>query len=240
MKQNTENTAALLTQNADTLITGGNPMRKNRSMRSAAALTVLTLITTCLIGGTFAKYVTTAGDNVAARVAAWGFEKTGEISIDNLFAASYDNVQSSNEELVIAPGTTGEAEFGFAYTSPDGIAAPEVAYTFTVDTEGSVCDDAIKANDNIRFYLDDEMVLLTWDELMAALKGLSGDASGVKTYEAGSLPEAFADADGAHTIGWVWTFYTDDAADVVDTAMGNMDELDDIELHISITAEQID
>ncbi|MFR0985955.1 MAG: hypothetical protein ACLSFZ_04975 [Frisingicoccus sp.] len=44
-------------------------MKKNRMMRLASSLLVLTLLTTCVISGTFAKYTTQAGGSDTARVA---------------------------------------------------------------------------------------------------------------------------------------------------------------------------
>lgn len=47
-------------------------MEKNRMMRLASALLILTLLTTCMISGTFAKYTTQATGEDTARVAKWG------------------------------------------------------------------------------------------------------------------------------------------------------------------------
>ena len=50
--------------------------------------------------------------------------------------------------------------FKFEYdTASNGVAAPEVAYKFTVSTNGaeSACADAIKNNTNIKWYLDDAL-----------------------------------------------------------------------------------
>lgn len=44
-------------------------MRKNKAMRTAALLLVLVLMTSCFVGGTFAKYTTTASGSESARVA---------------------------------------------------------------------------------------------------------------------------------------------------------------------------
>ncbi len=47
-------------------------MKKNKMLRMASALLVLTLLTTCIIGGTFAKYTTSGTATDTARVAKWG------------------------------------------------------------------------------------------------------------------------------------------------------------------------
>ena len=49
-------------------------MKKNRMLRLASALLILTLLTTSVIGGTFAKYVSTGSVSDTARVAKWGVE----------------------------------------------------------------------------------------------------------------------------------------------------------------------
>ena len=47
-------------------------MKKNKMMRLASVLLVLTLLSTSVISGTFAKYITTDSANDSARVAKWG------------------------------------------------------------------------------------------------------------------------------------------------------------------------
>ena len=51
---------------------GEGIMKKNRMLRLASALLILTLLTTSVIGGTFAKYVSTGSVSDTARVAKWG------------------------------------------------------------------------------------------------------------------------------------------------------------------------
>lgn len=79
--------------------------KKNWTLRAAVLMLALVLITSCFVGGTFAKYVTsgTGGDN--ARVAKWGVTVTAHETGD-IFAKSYDNtVIAEGEYKVIAPGT---------------------------------------------------------------------------------------------------------------------------------------
>ena len=65
-------------------------MRKNRMMRLASVLLVLCLLTTSVISGTFAKYVTTVGGRDEARVARWGFTgENADIAITELFKETY-------------------------------------------------------------------------------------------------------------------------------------------------------
>ena len=213
-------------------------MKKNRMMRAASALLVAVLMTTCTISGTFAKYTTSVTSNDSARVAKWGFEPVA-MDITGLFSNVYDagaadyTVESAVD--VIAPGTQGSAQFAFAYDEANGINAPEVDYTFKVETTGSECDDTIKNNGSIQWKLDSGE-WGTWDAFIAAIEALDGD----EDYEAGELPEKFGTADNTHTVYWRWVFTTGDASDMEDTEMGNADELANVKLVIKITATQID
>ena len=212
-------------------------MKKNKAMRLASALLVLTLLTTCAISSTFAKYVTKAEGQDTARVAKWGFTQEATIKLDELFKTAYDkNVQGAVD--VIAPGTTNSATFGFTYGGAAGATAPEVAYTFTVSTDGSTCERSIKDNPNIQWKLDGGD-WSSWDDLLAAIEALAGDNAGNK-YEAGTLPTAFgATGDNTHTVSWQWKFDENDN-DVTDTTMGNAPTLDNVTLKITVAATQVD
>ncbi|MBO4406467.1 MAG: hypothetical protein J5849_02095, partial [Clostridia bacterium] len=92
---------------------------KNKMMRIASVLMVAALLSTCVISGTFAKYVKSASAGDTARVAKFGVVITAE---GELFATEYDleeelltdasfehSVESSDEDKLVAPGTSGEA-----------------------------------------------------------------------------------------------------------------------------------
>lgn len=225
-------------------------MKKNRTLRVSALLLALTLITTCFVGGTFAKYTSSAGSNDQARVAYWGF-KDNAMDITGLFKNAYETTVNGDTAVndtitdVIAPGTTGSATFAFAYA---GTKAPEVAYTFKVEATGSECADSIKNNRNILWKLDGG-AWGTWDAMITAIEALDGNADGDR-YEPNTLPEKFTTADDQHTISWKWIF--DENAldkengtannDVGDTAMGNVDAgtLAQVKVVVKITATQID
>ncbi len=118
-------------------------MKKNKMMRIAAVLLIVTLLSTCAISGTFAKYITTGEGEGSARVAKWGIEITME---DNLFEAQYEtddadyegeySVVSADGADVVAPGTKKD----------DAIVAtikgtPEVATRLYLDLD--VVDDIV-------------------------------------------------------------------------------------------------
>lgn len=228
-------------------------MKKNKLFVLGLVTVFVALVSLTLVSSTWAKYTTSASGEDSARVAYWGFDDDGVLEISNLFVGSYgDTVKGSND--VIAPGTTNSASFTFNYKDKtSGIKAPEVAYTFTVDTTDSQCDALIENNPNIVWKLDNGD-FGTWTELLAAIKALSGDASGTKEYAAGKLPSAFSDGDpgsfenDTHTITWKWVF--DETSldketgmgnnDSNDTIMGNTDSNLEVILKIKITATQID
>lgn len=215
-------------------------MKKNKMMRLASCLLVAILLTTSVISGTFAKYTTTTGSQDSARVATWGF-KNASIDITGLFKDAYDETVQGKAD-VIAPGTENSATFKFNYDASNGSEAPEVDYTFTVDTTGSTIADDIKNNANIKWSLDNGDYG-TWETLMANIAKLSGNASGTMTYKAGTAPAGFTTADEAHTISWKWAFEDADNTtnqDATDTAMGNKAILDEVKIVINVTATQVD
>ena len=233
-------------------------MRKNKMMRAASGLLVAVLLSTCAISGTFAKYTTSVSSSDKARVAKWGFNES-TINLTDLFSNAYvdetatygatgNKVNAATERAdLIAPGTTGSAKFSFVYGGDGAANAPEVAYKFTVDTNGSKCDPDIQSNTNIKWQLDNG-TWGTWTDLIANIKKLSGDVSGEKEYKPQELPTDFGTTNPNHTITWKWIFdenanntETDTVnKDATDTSMGNATELAEVELKITVTATQID
>ncbi len=120
-------------------------MKKNRMMRLASVLLVCVLLTTSVISGTYAKYVTTANAGDVARVAKWGVEI---VTSGSLFAKTYatddttvtdtsitNSVVSSNNNEVVAPGTKNEDGMTFQITG-----TPEVAFKLDVVVASSDAD----------------------------------------------------------------------------------------------------
>lgn len=133
-------------------------MKKNKMMRLASLLLVCVLLSTSVISGTFAKYVTTKSGSDSARVAEWGVN----IAVTNaseLFKLTYNADTSVNDEKgneiglavsgeaavegdkdadVVAPGTTGTMTFSVT-------GAPEVAANVSV-TFGTIQMITLPAN----------------------------------------------------------------------------------------------
>ena len=95
-------------------------MKKNVLMRAASGLLVATMLTTCAISGTFAKYVTQDNGGDVARVAKWGVvtQVQGDLYALNYLdgnvntesnatdhSVSVSSQQGLSADNVVAPGT---------------------------------------------------------------------------------------------------------------------------------------
>lgn len=127
-------------------------MKKNKMMRIASILMVATLITTCAISGTFAKYITQAEGADQARVAKWGIVLG--MKADGFFKTEYEtdetaekygykglSVKSDGSDKLglVAPGTTGA---GFEATVKG---APEVATRYILEIPAGWADVVLPA-----------------------------------------------------------------------------------------------
>lgn len=97
-------------------------MMKNKKMGILAVLVMLVAVTLNAVGGTYAKYISSYGTTDTARVAKWNFNETTTHTVDDLFKQSYTNangvyVASADGDKVIAPGTSGEYEYGATGTA---------------------------------------------------------------------------------------------------------------------------
>lgn len=152
-------------------------MRTNKTLRIASVLLIAVLMTTCVIGGTFAKYSSTltTANKATATVAKWDVSVTDAMGGDitqtfNLFSTIEGTKRSvviseNGEEVVtemrdtvaaerIAPGTNGS----FAFTiNNDSEVAATCGVTFTVtgadvplqySLDNSTWDDSIPAADS--------------------------------------------------------------------------------------------
>ena len=78
-------------------------MKKNKAMRLASCLLVLTLLTACMISGTFAKYVSGDTTSDTAKVAKWGV--TAQAS-GSLFGKAYNSNTAVTDGDEIAATST--------------------------------------------------------------------------------------------------------------------------------------
>lgn len=121
---------------------------KNRTMRLAVLLLALTLITACFVGGTFAKYTSSANAKGTATVAKWDIDVNGtclntttdpEISFNLFETAAIDTANDAAETDVakgkIAPGTKGS--FNIVINNKSEVNA-EYDVAFTIDNTSNV------------------------------------------------------------------------------------------------------
>ena len=219
-------------------------MKQNKIFRLSAILLVLTLLSTCVISGTFAKYTTAKSATDSATVAAWGIELT--VEGDNTL---YDDSKTGDEVSAVvkannlaAPGTYQK----LATVTLTG--TPEVAYKITVVVDLTLANwtDGTDVYCPIVFTVDGTEIKLggaitNTGELETAVenaikKAIAGDESGIKTYNAGvAVPGSAADAV---LIDWTWAFEGND--DVKDTILGNAAAKATIGFSLSVTVEQVD
>lgn len=154
-------------------------MKKNKMMRVASVLLVAVLLTTSVISGTFAKYVTSGETGDSARVAKFGVTITGS---GDLFAKNYYSVnsglsnqpaadgtedtsdvvltvESSNTDKVVAPGTKSNETNPFKLTVTG---SPEVDVKVTLSIKDGFQDVVLKAGtyqDRTTQALEDEYTL---------------------------------------------------------------------------------
>lgn len=213
-------------------------MRKNKMMRLASALLVLTLLTTSVISGTFAKYTTSASGNDSARVAKFGV--TVAATGNDAFSTAYDSaesatVKSSNTEKVVAPGTKGK------FTPATVTGTPEV--TVEVTNEGTVdlgdgwtvnstyyCPLEVKVGDTTLKGTD--AAYSSVEAFEAAIKAAIDGTT--KTYAPGT---AISGSDSTPDISWSWAFENNDDAE--DTVLGNAANAT-ISITVKTTVTQVD
>ena len=120
-------------------------MKKNTMMRLSAILLVAVLLTTCIISGTWAKYVSTGSANDSARVARWGVtitanETTVATVTENPSGAENEVLVSSTSQIILAPGTN-TTELADLTISGTPEVAVTVAYTADLVLTGWTIDE---------------------------------------------------------------------------------------------------
>ena len=209
-------------------------MKRNTILRVSAILLVLTLLSTCVISGTFAKYTTSADANDDARIAKWGVVVTADA---DAFSEDYDGtvISLTSDEKVLAPGTDGNL------------------CGLTIEGNPEVVVDVIATAD---------LSLSNWTvggsyycPLVITVDGT--DYKGVDYADATEFEEAVEDAivnaiaktnvatnvDLADSVAVTWAWAYDGNDDVKDTALGDAAALGNaatISIAVSVTVTQVD
>ncbi len=198
-------------------------MKSSTFFRIAAYMLAFTLITSCFVGETFAKYVTSAAGTDSARIAKWSFNVSGNDIATKSFTFDLFNttvrdlkdyqpetevVASTENNVIIAPGTYGTYDIVIKNTS-------EVTAEYTVKFEETAFPDSpiLYRGDGVQdSYIDDITKLNT----------------------SGTLAPG---ASRTYTVRWAWYFGTDDTALGIASREGTAINP---EVKATITAKQVD
>ena len=219
-------------------------MKKNKMMRIASILLVAVLLTTSIISGTFAKYVTKSSATDSARVAKFGVQVS---ATGSLFSKTYatdtasvtgdsDGISVKSSENVVAPGTKNDTGLTLAVTG-----APEVDVKLTVAVADGFKEVFLKganglpdmttsnAEDTFNLAADYYPVKFTLKQTKGGNTNAlvtAGKLSEVKTALEGISKHVDAGTDlateiGTLTLTWEWAF-GDDANNQADTLLGDL------------------
>lgn len=221
-------------------------MTKNKMTRLASVLLILCLLTTCVISGTYAKYVTTADGSDSARVAKFGVSITANGST---FAKAYDtdnsevvgtiaqSVVSSNDANLVAPGTKGDMVAMAISGTPEVAVNVQYEATLTLtgwsDEEGNYyCPLEITVGETTYKGNDYESADAFATAVKAAIETSSANyAANTDLATVAKVP----------SVSWAWAFNGND--DVKDTYLGDQaadDAAATVQLEVKTTVTQID
>ena len=228
--------------------------RKNHTLNRAGILLALVLVTSCFVGGTFAKYVTSGTGKDTARVAKFGVTVTAN---GTMFAKEYDtdteNVKATiaksvfSTDKVIAPGTKGDMVSMTLAGTPE--VAVNVKYTATVTLDKWV----YKADENAagEYYCPIKIRVGTVNyygyDYDSAESFKNAVETAINEYSANYEPGTDLTNAKAPVVSWAWAF-EDKAADakqtdVKDTYLGDQAAKGNaatIDLEVVTTVTQID
>lgn len=222
-------------------------MRKNTLLKVGTLLFAFTLMTSCFVGGTFAKYVTKGTGSDTARVAKFGVQVTAN---GETFAKEYVKDDSTegitansviSTDKVVAPGTKGNMASMTLAGTPE--VAVRVTYNadlalstnWTVEGGAVYCPIIIKVNGEAINGAEYETLAAFEAAVEAEIKGYT------KEYKAGT--DLASVKDDSLKVSWEWPFSTGDANDAKDTFLGNQAAADNaatITLTVDTTVTQID
>lgn len=236
--------------------------KSNKLMKASGILLVLTLITSCFMGGTLAKYVSEGTGEDSARVAKWGVkvEVTGDgfhptYGKDDATADLEGNmVVSLDGSNVVAPGTKGT--FGGVKISGQPEVAVKITTTADVQLSGWNVGSDGEFYCPLKFTIGDTTINgLDYSKTMAGGDN-SFQAAIKKAIEDATTQEVAAGTDLSKigesiTYSWEWPFENGTGTainqdDLLDTKLGdNAADTDDsnnptITIHVTTTVTQID
>ena len=235
--------------------------KKNWTLRAAVLMLALVLITSCFVGGTFAKYVTSGSGTDSARVAKFGVTVTAS---GDLFAKEYATDDQTvvgtiaksviSTDKVVAPGTESNGDFVAATVTGTPEVAVRVSYkldTATLQLENWKDGDG-------KFYCPlvfkvktpDGNTVISGMEFQTAEAMKAALVNAVAAYTKDYAPGTDLSGKAAETlaISWEWPFETGTDADkpannVKDTFLGDeaaAGRAATVSLTLATTVTQID
>ena len=231
-------------------------MKKNVMMRVASIMLVLVLMSSSVISGTFAKYVTSADSEDTARVAKWGvvatvtgnaFDYQYETTDTSYTNTAYTVVADDGKTNVVAPGTNGT--FGGVALTGSPEVAVRVSYEGTVVkiqnwdlASGFYCPLRFNINGTEINGIDYDNATDLENAILNAIK------KGANDYAPNTDLSTIDDLNGEYT--WAWPFDETSAnfiagqTDGKDTELGNWSAKGKaqpiISIEVKCTVTQID
>lgn len=214
-------------------------MKKNKSMRAAGGLMIATMLTTSIVSGTYAKYVTSGTAKDTARVAKFGVEVKAEGSLfGKNYLAATDNtptdadagitVKSENSDNLVAPGTKSADGLSFSITG-----TPEVDVNVKIEVANTSADifllkgtypDMTTSVDDDDFTLDADYYPIIYtltkhdgSTVTGNLDEITDELNSNATYKVG---DDLTDSLGNFTLTWEWAF--EQEKDEADTLLGDL------------------
>lgn len=211
--------------------------KKHWTLRAAGLLFALVLITSCFVGGTFAKYVTSKSASDIARVARFGVKITAEDH--TAFKTTYTtdanglsidtNTVIGDGEKVVAPGTGEDNAATLSITGKPEVAV-HVELTMSgmdVFLEAGEHPDLTATSPTAKFTLNDRYYPVVFTLKKGDTELASGTISKINAYLADLSKNYDAGTDlstvfGTYTLSWEWAFEDSniDHKDQADTLLG--------------------
>lgn len=212
--------------------------KKHWTLRAAGLLFALVLITSCFVGGTFAKYVTSKSASDSARVAKFGVVieaqdntafKTTYDTVDAGTGVSFNSVATTTADSLVAPGTGEDDAVTFSITGTPEVAV-HVALSMTgtdVVLNAGTYPDLTTPDPDDKFILDNPYHPVVFTLKKGGTKLASGTISDINTKLSALSKDCVAGTDlstvfGTYTLSWKWAFEDTAITDKADTLLGTL------------------
>lgn len=188
--------------------------KKVYAARLGVTALALTLVTTCLMGSTLARYVTEVTGSATATVAEWSFKVNGQAEKFTIDLGRTAYTDTTIADKVIAPGTSG---------------------SFKIEIDGSGSEVGIDYEIKLKAAADTTFP----DDMVFSTKAITDANPGenfskfIETPVEGSIDYSAAMKETV-TIYWAWPLDGGADKDAKDTAMNDKD----LSIDITVTGKQ--